>query len=165
MIFYGILLSISIILVYFLTITGIYPIFNDNITGLYPSVNQNISTGDLTSGVNLNHAKALTMLMLTIFFCESILIFQIRRPNKSLLRAIKEDSNIKHYLIVGFMFLILVLLIYIPGFQVMLANFGFNFMFVSLNASDWFVSFCISMICVVGFEIVKFAARKKEIIF
>jgi Ca2+-transporting ATPase len=165
MIFYGILLSISIILVYFLTITGIYPIFNDNITGLYPTVNQNISTGDLTSGVNLNHAKALTMLMLTIFFCESILIFQIRRPNKSLLRAIKEDSNIKHYLIVGFMFLILVLLIYIPGFQVMLANFGFNFMFVSLNAADWFVSFCISMICVVGFEIVKFAARKKEIIF
>ncbi|MHA1197205.1 MAG: hypothetical protein ACTSSM_14040 [Promethearchaeota archaeon] len=73
------------IVVYFVTITGIYPVFpeNYNFGALNDSYLYSPETYALyTPGVPLTTAKTLTMLMVTIFFCESFLVFQIRRPNK-----------------------------------------------------------------------------------
>ena len=77
--------------------------------------------------ITLNEAKTLTMLMVTLFFCESFLVMQIRRPNKSLIKSIKEDSTRFMYLLIGFLFFVLLALMYIPGVQVTLADWGLNF--------------------------------------
>jgi len=165
---FGILLSISMVVVYYITISGVYPVFaeNWNFGDLNPAYLYSPLNNDLNPfNASLTSAKTLTMLMVTLFFCESFLIFQIRRPNKSLIKSTREDSNKSMYLIIGLLFAILIMLMYIPGAQVALASSGVNFMFMYLTAFDWLMCFLISLICIVSFEIVKFIARRKNITF
>jgi Ca2+-transporting ATPase len=180
---FGILLAVSMVIVYFITISGIYPVFPENtdISGLnhaylytsdtiplwrdalrefYLPLNPLVTDPEL-----LQYGKALTMLMVTLFFCESFLVFQIRRPNKSLIRSLREDSNRRMYYIIGFLFALFLMLMYIPGVQVTLADWGINFMFMYLTGLDWLICFLISLICIVSFEIVKYIARTNGITF
>ena len=169
---FGAFLALSMIIVYFTTITGIYPIFPENTNfgvwdGAYlfsPETLPLFHPGVLPPGF-FKEVKTLTMLMVTIFFCESFLVFQIRRPNKSLIKSIKEDSTKFMYLLIGLLFGLFLLLMYVPGVQVALASVGLNLMFMYLTALDWLVCFSISLICIVSFELVKFFARKKGIYF
>ncbi len=166
LILFGILLAISMIVVYSITISGIYPVFSDNGEDLNRFYLYSPANSDLTpDGVSLIEAKTLTMLMVTLFFCESFLIFQIRRPNKSLLRSLKEDSTKRMYLIIGLLFALFLMLMYIPSVQVTLAKSNVNFMFMYLTAFDWLVCFLISLICIISFEIVKYIARRRDILF
>jgi Ca2+-transporting ATPase len=165
---FGIFLAISMLVVYFTTITGLYPLFSENMN--FGSFNDLYLYSPTTfplysSGVEPMVAKTLTMLMTTIFFCESFLVFQIRRPNKSLIKSIKEDSTKFMYLLIGLLFGVYLALMYIPGFEVALASAGINFMFMYLTAFDWLICFLISLICIVSFEVVKYIARKREIFF
>ncbi|MFX1589163.1 MAG: cation transporting ATPase C-terminal domain-containing protein, partial [Promethearchaeota archaeon] len=165
---FGILLSITMIVSYFVVITGAYPLFpeNTNFGGLNDAYLYSTTTYVLySSGIDLTVAKTLTMLMVTLFFCESFLIYQIRRPNKSLIKSIKEDSTKFMYILIGLLFGTFLALMYIPGFQVALASWGINFMFMYLTGLDWLVCFLISTICIVSFEIVKYISRKKGIYF
>jgi magnesium-transporting ATPase (P-type) len=155
------------IVVYFTTITGIYPIFPENTNfgdwnGAYLFSPETLS---LNPGVSLNEVKTLTMLMVTIFFCESFLVYQIRRPNKSLIKSIKEDSTKFMYILIGLLFGLFLFLMYVPGVQVTLASVGLNLMFMFLTAFDWLVCFLISLICIVSFEFVKYMARRSDIYF
>ncbi len=161
---FGALLAISMIVVYFTTLLGPeVSVIN------FGDLNEGYLFSPLTfpdgSGITLNEAKTLTMLMVTIFFCESFLIIQIRRPNKSLIKSIKEDSTRFMYLLIGFLFAVLLALIYIPGVQVTLADWGLNFRFMFLTGLDWLVCFLISLICIVSFEFVKYYARRSGIFF
>ncbi|MHA2036689.1 MAG: cation-translocating P-type ATPase [Promethearchaeota archaeon] len=176
---FGILLAVSMIIVYFITITGLYPVFPENLN--IPGFNDAyLYTSDtepfwrfvlqdfyptVTDPELLHYGKALTMLMVTLFFCESFLVFQIRRPNKSLIRSLIEDSNRRMYYIIGFLFALFLMLMYIPGVQVTLADWGINFMFMYLTGLDWLICFLISLICIVSFEVVKYIARYYEITF
>jgi len=176
---FGILLAISMIIVYFTTIRGLYPVFpeNWNFGGLNEAYLYSPETESLwldilrnfypnaTDLELLQYGKTLTMMMVTLFFCESFLVFQIRRPNKSLIRSLIEDSNKRMYLIIGFLFIVFLMLMYIPGVQVGLASVGINFMFMFLTGLDWLICFLISLICIVSFEIVKFIARRYGIKF
>ncbi|MFX1374599.1 MAG: cation-translocating P-type ATPase [Promethearchaeota archaeon] len=156
---FGILLAISMIIVYYLTYSNIYPVFSENIE--FGDLNDSYLYGGLPlTDPILKEAKTLTMLMVTLFFCESFLIFQIRRPNKSLVRSLIEDSNKRMYLIIGFLFSLFIMLVYIPGVQIALAEAGINFMFMYLTGLDWLMCFLISLICIISFEIVKFIARR-----
>jgi Ca2+-transporting ATPase len=163
MLCYGGLLALSMCLVYFFCIGGTYPISSFNIS--------NINFPYFSEGFELQtQGKTLTMLMATLYFCESSLIFQIRRMNKSVFKSIKEDSRWWMYLLIGILFSILILLMYIPNFQNWLAGVHigdvyFNFRFMRLNIWDWLVCMGIASICIVGFEIVKYLFRKKEIVF
>ncbi|KKN55252.1 hypothetical protein LCGC14_0584200 [marine sediment metagenome] len=165
MIIFGILLAISMVTVYYVTFSGTYPVFagNYNFGALNSEYLFTSVTG--TFGIGLKEAKTLTMLMVTLFFCESFLIFQIRRPNKSLIRSLIEDSTKRMYLIIGILFAVFLMLMYIPGAQVWLAEHNLNFMFMYLTGLDWLVCFLISLICIVSFEIVKYAARRSNITF
>jgi Ca2+-transporting ATPase len=167
MIAFGGLLAISMLITYFITFTGFYPVFSDNYN--FGAFNDGYlyspETRNLTPNTDLRIAKALTMLMVTLFFCESFLIFQIRRPNKNVIKAFKEDSSKFMYLIIGLLYGIFLALMYVPGVQVFLAMIGINFMFMYLTAFDWLVCFLISLICIVSFEIVKYIARRKGITF
>ena len=155
------------VITYFVVLTGVYPVFpeNHNFGTFNDGYLYSPESKDLTPNTNLQVAKALTMLMVTLFFCESFLIFQIRRPNKSLIKSFKEDSSKFMYIIIGLLFGVFLALMYIPGVQVFLALAGINFMFMYLTAFDWLFCFLISLICIVSFEIVKYVARKKGISF
>ena len=168
LILFGILLSISMVVVYFITINGAYPVFFENwnfgnLNDAYLYTSENVALNPFN--VSRNEAKTLTMLMVTLFFCESLLVFQIRRPNKSLIRSLREDSNKRMYLIIGLLFGIFLMFMYVPGVQVFLASSNINFMFMYLTALDWLVCFLISLICIVSFEIIKYIARTKNITF
>ena len=161
---FGALLAISMIVVYFTTLLGpAVSVIN------FGNLNEGYLFSPLTfpdgSGATLNEAKTLTMLMVTLYFCESFLVLQIRRPNKSLIKSIKEDSTKFMYLLLGFLFFVFLALMYIPGVQVTLADWGLNFRFMFLSAWDWLVCFLISLICIVSFEIVKYFARRTGIFF
>ncbi|MFX1499011.1 MAG: cation-translocating P-type ATPase [Promethearchaeota archaeon] len=168
LIIFGILLSICMIITYVIVITGAYPVFLENYEfGAFNSAYLYTSetNGLIPVGVTLAQGKTLTMLMLTLFFCESFLVYQIRRPNKSLIKSIKEDSTKFMYILIGLLFGVFIAIIYIPGFQVTLADWGLNFMFMYLTGLDWLICFLISMICIGGLEIFKYLFRKKGIFF
>lgn len=167
MLAFGGLLAISMLITYFITITGIYPVFqeNHNFGALNNAYLYSAQTRELTQNTDLRIAKTLTMLMVTLFFCESFLIFQIRRPNKSVFKAFKEDSSRFMYIIIGILFGLFLALMYIPGVQIALASVGINFMFMFLTPLDWLVCFLISLICIISFEIIKLLARRKGVIF
>jgi len=160
---FGILLAASMLVVYFLTWSGVYPVFTENIGLSDAYLYAGLSLGD--DFELLRNAKTLTMLMVTLFFCESFLVFQIRRPNKSLIKSIKEDSTKFMYSLIGLLFGSFLALMYIPGVQVALASWGINFMFMYLTALDWLICFLVSLICIVSFELIKLIARKKNIYF
>ncbi len=178
---FGILLAISMVIIYFITFSGIYPVFSENLISGYLYSDDKIpllptEVFDISAVEKITDywdkiamirtiGKTLTMMMVTLFFCESFLVFQIRRPNKSLIRSLIEDSNKRMYLIIGFLFAVFLMLMYIPGFQIFLADSGINFMFMYLTGLDWLVCFLISLICIVSFEIVKFTARRRGITF
>ena len=166
LIVFGVLLSICMVLTYYLSYSGIYPVTLDNyefgaMNDVYLSLD-NYLTLD-----NLKSAKTLTMLMLTLFFCENFLVWQIRRPNKSLLKSLKEDRTKFMIITPLFLFFIFGSLMYIPDVQLTIADWGPkpNFMFMFLTWMDWLVCFLISLICIVTFEVVKYSARKKNIRF
>jgi len=165
MLVFGALLAISMVIVYFLCITETYGggdyTGNTEFGALNSAFLYTKETQDLTKGIALNEAKTLTMLMVVLFFCESFLIFQIRRPNKSVIKAIKEDSTVFMYLLIGILFAVLIAIMYIPNAQTSFLNFKF----MRLTALDWLVCFLISLICIVGFEVFKWQARVKGIKF
>ncbi|MFX1374328.1 MAG: cation-translocating P-type ATPase [Promethearchaeota archaeon] len=167
---FGVLLAVSMLLVYFITFSGIYPVFPENYPPgyLYFIKDPDLIPPELFS-LPIEDirriGKTLTMLMLTLFFCESFLVFQIRRPNKSLIKSLIEDRNKFMFVLIGFLFFVLIALLYIPGVQITLASWGINFLFMYLTGFDWLVCFLISLICIISFEIVKFIARKKDIVF
>ncbi|MHA1490612.1 MAG: cation-translocating P-type ATPase [Promethearchaeota archaeon] len=167
MIIFGALLALSMILIYSLCYSGVYGVFPENIEfGIFnDGYLYSKTTLYLTPDVSLTNAKTLTMLMVTLFFCESFLVFQIRRPNKSLIKSMREDRNKFMFYIIGFLYALFLLLIYFPGVQVALASVGINFMFMYLTVLDWVVCFGVSLICIVSFELVKFYAREKRISF
>jgi Ca2+-transporting ATPase len=165
---FGICLAISMILMYSIVYSGLYPVFPDNIN--FGVLNEGYLYSDATIMINgvlydRTIGKTLTMVMVVLFITESLLVLQIRRPNKSLIRSFKEDKNNMIYLILAFLFLILLALMYIPGAQVTLANINWNFCLMYLNALDWVVCIGIAMICIVSFEVVKYFAREKGIVF
>jgi Ca2+-transporting ATPase len=160
---FGFLLSISMIIVYFMVYTGVYPVFPENFNfGVLNDAYLYAATADPST---LIVPKTLTMLMVTLYFCEVFLVFQIRRPNKSLIQSIKEDSTKFMYILIGLLFFSFLSIMYIPGFQITLASWGLNFMFMFLTGLDWLVCFLISLICIITFEFVKYYARKKGIFF
>jgi hypothetical protein len=175
MLTFGALLAVSMCIVYFICITGVYG-FDQNVNlgawnefYLYTKENS-----DLTKGIDLNHAKAFTMLMAVLFVTETVLIFQVRRPNQNLIETFKEhDFNIFMVFFVGLTWFAFLALMYIPVTQVVMADWAegggiwetLNFKFMYLTALDWLVVFGISSICIVGFEAVKFYAKYNGITF
>ena len=173
MLCYGALLAISMAIVYSICITNVYGVFPDNINfgALSDGYLYTEETIDiwLLPGANPDlikiQGKTLTMLMSTLYICETVLVLQIRRPNKSLLQSIKEDSNKRMYMILGLLYFAYLALMYIPGVQTTLARWNINFMFMYLNGLDWIICGLISLITILSFEVIKFFARRKDIYF
>ena len=168
---YGTFLALAMLVIYFLCIDGAYPLMDRNTELLIPSLEPyylfTSSTTQLWSGVDLTQAKTLTMLMTTLYFCECALALQIRRPNMSIIKSIK-DGNKFMYIIIGVLFLLYLSLLYVPNLQILLAtsSFGIQLNFMVLTFWDWLVCFGIAVICCIGpFELVKYISRKRGVFY
>ncbi|WP_371801863.1 cation-translocating P-type ATPase [Candidatus Lokiarchaeum ossiferum] len=163
---YGCLLAVSMLLTYFYG-TILSPVRDSN--NSFGNFNSfylfTESTRYLSEGVDPTIAKTLTMLMTTLFLCECTLALQIRRPNKSLAKSIKDDGNPFMFIVVGILLVVYLAILYIPGLQVFLAKNGLNFQFMVLNIVDWSICIFFSFICIGTFELVKLISRKKGIKF
>jgi len=187
MVQYGILLACSMITIYLLVIYGIIPLYTQNyefgsqnpyfmysdyfdLNYYFNSPEEYLEFIDICNKLNLPanlntlrlFGKTLTMLMLVLFFCESILALQIRRPNKSLLKSLKQDFPLGALIVIGFIFGCFMALMYVPKAQLVFVHlFNINFMFMYLAPIDWLIAFLCSLICIGGFELVKYFNRKK----
>ena len=168
MLVFGALLALCMLIIYFSVMLELFPITYSN-THFGPLNEGYLYSSEtmyeLTPGIDLRVAKALTMLMVTLFFCEAFLILQIRRPNKSLIKSLREDWSNRILYLLGILFGLFLAIMYIPGVQVWLAMNGINFMFMYLTLLDWIACFGVSLICILGFELAKVIARRRGISF
>ncbi|MFX1493892.1 MAG: cation-translocating P-type ATPase [Promethearchaeota archaeon] len=112
--------------------------------------------------------KARTMFITTIFIVETTFIWSIRRPNKSLFKSIKEEFSWKLFIINSFTLLAHVLYICfslpVNSFiETSGLNFQINFMF--LSGTDWLICILLSLPGILGIEVFKYLARRKNIKF
>lgn len=123
----------------------------------------------LASPMVLAEQKARTMFITTIYIVESSFIWTFRRPNKSLLRSIREEFSRNLFIITTFTIGLHILYI-IFSFQVNFyvnevfgLNFQINFMFLSIT--DWLLCILFALPGIIGIEFIKLIARKKHIVF
>ncbi|MHA1475204.1 MAG: HAD-IC family P-type ATPase, partial [Promethearchaeota archaeon] len=166
---YGVFLALAMLVIYFLCFNGTIPLFpmNTELGNLNSKYLFTSATTDMWSGIDLTHAKTLTMLMTTLFFCECALALQIRRPNMSIINSIKEGNKFM-FIIIGLLFLIFISLIYIPNLQILLAtsSFGIQLNFMFLTIQDWLLCFGVAVICCIGpFELIKYISRKRGVFY
>ena len=157
------LMGMGIVLALQLTLGGIIPL---NEWNLDPTLSY-IPGG--SSNTELVHMKARTMFITTIYILETNFIWTFRRPNKSLPKSLKEEFSPILLIICIFTLTLHVLLICFSASvnfvinDVIGLNFQLNFMFLSV--SDWIICVLLSLPGILGIEIFKLFARKKQIVF
>jgi len=113
--------------------------------------------------------KARTMFITTLFIEETMFIWSFRRPNKSLMKSLKEEFSWTLFFVCGFTLLLHVLYIsfsYIVNFyvnEIFQMNLNINFMFLSFT--DWLLCILFALPGIFGLEIYKFYTRKNDIYF
>jgi Ca2+-transporting ATPase len=156
----ALLMGIGLVLALQLTLGGAIPLNEWNL-------NPNIS---YVAGLDpLIARKARTMFITTLYIVETNFIWTFRRPNKSLLRSIKEEFN-RSLFIICFITLGLHIL-YINFSQIVnyYVNIGFgldlqiNLMF--LSGTDWLICILLALQGILGIEIFKYFSRKRNVHF
>ena len=160
------LMGLGIVLVIQLTLTGIIPINGWNINKYYllSYIPNNTSEEELVA------MKARTMFITTLYIVETMFIWTFRRPNQSIIKTIKnEDFSITLFVICLITLSLHVLLIcfsYYVNYEIndrLGLNLQLNYMFLSV--SDWIICIIFALPGIVGIELFKHHARKKNIIF
>ncbi|MHA2295392.1 MAG: cation-translocating P-type ATPase [Candidatus Hodarchaeales archaeon] len=135
-------ITIVIYIIYFATFFGFIPLNPMNGSGFLP-IFQDLdpTTFDALRPQNLAHAKARTMMHTILYVAIPLIVLSIRRIDKSIIKAIKEDSWWFTYLAISSVWFIHVGLMYIPMIQELAANFGIYVDIIALSVADWL--FCI----------------------
>ena len=117
------------------------------------------------SAVDMNQAKARTMLHTMYFFAEAILILSIRRIDKSIFQSIKEDSNLVVYILAFFIPIVHLLLMYIPSLQEIISILQIDLVIIMLGPIDLLFCFIIALVPIAVLELVKFHFRRNNQFF
>ena len=159
------LMGIGIVLAIELTRNGIIPLNGWNTNEFF----QLSYIPDDTSNKELLDMKARTMFMTTLYIVETFFIWTIRRPNKSIIKSFKDEFSIILF-IISIVTISLHVLVIMFSYELNKAinetlglNFQLNFMF--LSATDWLICIILAIPGLFGIEILKFYARKNNIIF
>jgi len=157
------LIGISLVIVLLISLGGIIPLNNWNL-------NPNLSYIDPFSSINsLIAQKARTMFITTLFIAEISFIWTFRRPNKSIVKSLKEEFSIVLFVVCTFTFLFHFLVITCSlNFNAFINeklrwNLQLNFMFLSF--SDWLICLGFGLISVIGNELFKYHYRQKALFF
>ncbi|MHA1775201.1 MAG: cation-translocating P-type ATPase [Promethearchaeota archaeon] len=133
-----------------------------SITNPYP----NLPPEKVEMLVSPEMVKARTMGFLVLFITESVIMpLQIRRINYSLLDSLKDLGWLE------FLFYIPSLLIFVIGIysqelqQFMGETLNITFYFTALSFSDWVICILLCLPSTIAFEIIRFYARKRKVLF
>ena len=159
------LMGIGLVLAIELTRNGIIPLNGWNTNEFF----QLSYIPNDTSHKELSDMKARTMFMTTLYIVETFFIWTIRRPNKSLIKSFKEEFSLI-LVIISIITISLHILVIMFSFEMNKSinetlglNFQLNFMF--LSATDWLICIILAIPGLFGIEILKYYARKNNIIF
>ncbi len=165
---------IMLVLQAFLIGLGLVLILQFTLGGLFPLNEWNLNTilSYLPAGStpqDLLNQKARTMLITTIYIVETTFIWTFRRPNKSLIKSIKEEFNISLFLICTFTLGIHILHVNFSNVVNTYINdiWGLDFQinFIFLSGFDWLACILLALPGIIGIEIFKHVARSKNMIF
>ena len=151
--------GLGITLALVLPLNGIIPL---NVWNTNPSLSYVVGATD-----PLEYMKARTMFITTIYIFEASFIWTFRRPNKSAYKSIKEEMCFSLLFICLFTLSIHVLFVLFSSSVNTVINdtLGLELNFLFLSFEDWLICFSLAMPGLIGVEIIKFFARKKNIFF
>jgi Ca2+-transporting ATPase len=152
------LMLLGAALLYFITLSGIVPVFNENLTGFYGDTF--IRNGDVQT---VAAAKAAVMILSYILITQSMLALSIRRINLPLNESVKEPGTNIFTALIGLISFAHILLMYVPIVQDVLGNGGLDFYFMPLTILDWIICILFALPSILGMEVYKRRLRNKGI--
>jgi Ca2+-transporting ATPase len=163
MLIQALLMGIGLVLVLQFTLGGFIPL---NEWNLNPSISY-IPVG--STQPELLAQKARTMFITTLFIVETTFIWTFRRPNKSILKSLKEEFCIS--LLIVSLFTLALHVLYIvfshPVNYYVNDVFGLSLQinFLFLSGTDWIICILLALPGLIGIEIFKCISRRKKILF
>ncbi|MFX1337773.1 MAG: cation-translocating P-type ATPase [Promethearchaeota archaeon] len=160
------LMGIGIVLAIELTRKGIIPLNGWN-TNEYFKLSY-IPKG--TSYEELEAMKARTMFITTLYIEESFFIWTMRRPNKSLIKSLRDEDFSYTLLIICTITMLFHIYVICNSYELnslindeLKLNFQINFLF--LSATDWLICILLALPGIFGIEFFKYYARRRNIFF
>ncbi|MHA2364357.1 MAG: cation-translocating P-type ATPase [Candidatus Hodarchaeales archaeon] len=164
------MLSFSLVLatmgltVYFITYDQVLLSVNSfNMDGFVPALQSDVDWDPdaFLVAKDWSQAKARTMLLTVLYIAESLFVLSIRRIDKSLIEAIKEDSFWFTYLCVFSMPVLHFLLMYLPFLQDLIGYGGITIDLIFLDPLDWLICIIAGLLPIVSLELYKANIRKQ----
>jgi len=155
------LMGLGLVLVLQLTLDEIIPL---NEWNLLPGISY---IDPLSPHPELVAQKARTMFITTLYIVETTFIWTFRRPNKSVMKSLKNEFSLT-LLIISLLTLLLHVLYICFSYVVNdFVNdvFGFQINFMFLSGTDWILCIAFALPGLVGIEIFKYLARQRNRIF
>ncbi len=154
-------LALSAGLIYILAFNGVIPVNAFNTKGIYP-----FHSFDINSPISWEHAKARTMLVMVLVITESLVVFNLRRLNKGIIRSLKEDWNWTVFVLIIVVPLGHILVMYITHLQSLLSDIvHFSLDYVPLSILDWGILVIAIIFPLLAIEITKALMRKRKAFF
>ncbi|MFX1310676.1 MAG: cation-translocating P-type ATPase [Promethearchaeota archaeon] len=158
------LMGLGLVLAIQITLGGIIPLNEWNVNPTLSYIPKDTSNEELVA------MKARTMFITTLYIVETMFIWTFRRPNQSVVKSVKEEDFGMILFIICAITLSLHILVICFSYQfnnVVNNTLGFNFQlnFMFLSATDWLICIIFATPGLIGIEIFKYYARRKEIIF
>lgn len=151
---YSGILALMFYLVYFGTLNGLIPFFEENKLGFIPALRE--ISNDWASPVSLVHAKARTMLHTVAFIAECGIVISLRRLNKPIHRILIEDNRWILWPFILLVPLAHLILMYYPETQVILdETIGINLEVIWLTPIDWGIALVCGFLPILAFEAYK----------
>jgi len=156
---FSISLALMFYIVYFGTLDGFIPFFEENRMGYIPS----FTPDDFLNPANWAQAKARTMLHTVAFIAECTSIMSLRRMNKPIHRILKED----HYWIVWVLILLVplahLILMYIPEIQsIFVLTLSISLDIIHLTWIDWTIAILLGLVPILSLESCKMWTQERR---
>ena len=148
--------------VYFGTLYGYIPIFDENKMGHIPYFDRRNALDPRLWPL----VKARTMLHTIAIVAECTLVISLRQLNKSIFKILKEDNYP-----IAWMFILIVplahgILMYVPEVQSLLVLLaGINLEVIRLAPLDWIIALALGLFPIALFELYKVSMRKRNLYF
>ena len=156
---FSISLALMFYVVYFGTLNGIVPFFDENKIGYIP----NFSPDGFLNPANWAQAKARTMLHTVAFIAECASIMSLRRMNKPIHRILKEDNYWIVWVLILLVPLAHLILMYIPEIQSMLMLIlNINLDIIHLTWIDWTIAIILGLVPILSLESYKIRMQERR---
>jgi len=157
------LMGIGLVLALQFTLGGLIPLNEWNLNSTISYIPVGSTQPELLA------QKARTMFITTLYIVETTFIWTFRRPNKSLIKSLKNEFSLTLLVISLFTLALHVLFVFFSNAVNYYVNdeFGLNLQinFLFLSSTDWIICILLALPGLIGIEIFKYIARRKNVLF